>query len=535
MKKRVAALMLALIMLSFPAFADSGDALTDFGVKWLSLDSVGGSENPVFSPASAYFALSMVALGAKGDTLDQIRALTGDENAARDLMSSLIEKRGETKISIANSAWLDHKYELNADYSEKLAEGLSAEAFKLKLSSEEAVERINAWVNEKTEGMIPKTISEPFSDDACLALASTIYFNGSWLHDFAPENTLERTFVRDDGEYVKAQFMETTAPFGYCENGDGSKCVTMKYTDGDTAMLAILPPSGVKASEYIRRLNAEAINGILSSAESKTINLVIPKIEASGDYDLVETLKALGVTDAFDMNKSDLSGMLSDPSVPVWVSKALHKAKLSMGEKGTEAAAVTIMAMAAGSAPGYTPPPSVRFERSFIYMLMDLRTNSALFMGIVNDPSLFDLSEQNVSSGWNIENGAPRAYVSTERDGGYLTAGNYTLDDSHGLNVIACGEHPLEYGEYVELDSDDGVFEIYANIAPSNAIVRYWSADCIGDSDKYESGFGMEESKDMVFKLDAGEKIVVELTLEWSEYSDLSGTASYAFLLNGGK
>ncbi len=394
MKKRITAFMLVLMLLSFSAFADSGDAITDFGVRWLSLDSVANSENPVFSPASAYFALSMLALGAKEETLDEIRLITGDENAACELMNALMQERGETKLSIANSTWLDLKYELNNEYAEKLSKGLKAEAFRLKLSSAEVVEQLNAWVNEKTEGMIPRTINEPFTENTALALASTVYFNGSWLHEFMPEATRKRDFTLDNGETVEAQFMNTTAPFGYLEQDDGSKCVVMKYSDGDTAMLAILPPSGVKASEYIHELNAEAVKGMLSSAEKNRLQLIIPKIEASGDYDLVDVLKDLGIKSAFDMNKSDLSGILDDPSIPLWVSDALHKAKLSMGEKGTEAAAVTVIAIAAGSAPGYTPPPCVQFDRSFIYMLMDLRTSSALFMGIVNDPSRFDLSTQ---------------------------------------------------------------------------------------------------------------------------------------------
>jgi len=81
---------------------------------------------------------------------------------------------------------------------------------------------------------------------------------------------------------------------------------------------------------------------------------------------------------------------LIEENIPVWLSSAVHKAVIEVDEKGTTAAAVTVMAVEAGAA---MPEPTESFEmncnKPFVFVLYGNTYdggNQILFTGIVNQP-----------------------------------------------------------------------------------------------------------------------------------------------------
>jgi serpin B len=101
------------------------------------------------------------------------------------------------------------------------------------------------------------------------------------------------------------------------------------------------------------------------------------------DYNLVPTLKALGMTDAFTCNFADLSGMDGDLS-DLYLTGVFHKAFVKVDEKGTEAAAATGITVGGTSA----PPEPIIFDADhpFIFYITYEPTGSILFLGKVEDP-----------------------------------------------------------------------------------------------------------------------------------------------------
>jgi serpin B len=110
--------------------------------------------------------------------------------------------------------------------------------------------------------------------------------------------------------------------------------------------------------------------------------LAMPKWEVESQFSLPEALKKLGMRDAFTA-QADFSGMTGSPDL--FISDVLHKAFVSVDEKGTEAAAATAVIMKLTSAP--MNPVQVSLDRPFIYLIRDIETGSILFMGRVLDPS----------------------------------------------------------------------------------------------------------------------------------------------------
>jgi serpin B len=97
----------------------------------------------------------------------------------------------------------------------------------------------------------------------------------------------------------------------------------------------------------------------------------------------------MGMTDAFDPSTADFSGMVEGtPPEPLYIGAVLHKAFVSIDEKGTEAAAATVVEMAAGAAPPEEEPPDVRINRPFLFAIRDTESGTLLFLGRVLDPSV---------------------------------------------------------------------------------------------------------------------------------------------------
>ena len=88
------------------------------------------------------------------------------------------------------------------------------------------------------------------------------------------------------------------------------------------------------------------------------------------------------MTSAFTYGPADFSGM--DGTRNLYISNVIHKAFISVAEKGTEAAAATAVVIKRSSAPMGL---NVSADRPFLYFLRDEPTGAILFLGRVLDPT----------------------------------------------------------------------------------------------------------------------------------------------------
>jgi serpin B len=91
------------------------------------------------------------------------------------------------------------------------------------------------------------------------------------------------------------------------------------------------------------------------------------------------------MTDVFDpLGKADLSG-ISD-AVYLYVNLVNHVANITMGEKGTKAAAATAIGVVPTSGSIFR---GLRFtaDHPFAFAIMDDSTGVPVFEGVVTDPS----------------------------------------------------------------------------------------------------------------------------------------------------
>jgi serpin B len=112
---------------------------------------------------------------------------------------------------------------------------------------------------------------------------------------------------------------------------------------------------------------------------------VLPKFKLEYGVELEQPLKAMGMKTAFNPSgTADFSGISSRP---LYISAVRQRTFVEVNEEGTEAAAVTGMAVAA-SGPEFNPPPPFQMivDRPFLFLIADEQTGTILFMGLIFEP-----------------------------------------------------------------------------------------------------------------------------------------------------
>ena len=345
-------------------------------------------ENPLLSPVSAYLALGMVGMGAEGETLQEFQNILGSNMPAisQKMMEQYPQDQEGMILTIANSVWVDQQLTPNGKWIAEMEEIFKGEGYRGALSSQEVMEQINSWCNENTRGLIPRMLEEPLGKEACLALLDAIYFKGDWLVPFEETNTLQRPFTREDGTEKQVDTMsmwEKEQSYLHSSLGEG---VLLPYQGGDFAYVAVLPNEGTEVRELYRQLTPEALEELLASENRELCNLRLPKYEVSFDQVLNDSLQAMGLVRAFDGELADFSS-LTEQGEPLCISLVQQKAVFKMDERGTEAAAVTMVVMNKCTAIVEPQPRKLYFDRPFVYMILDLETQVPLFVGIMDDPS----------------------------------------------------------------------------------------------------------------------------------------------------
>ena len=374
---------------------DDTVALWDFSYKMLQENIE--DTNPVLSPLSAYLAMGMVGLGAEGETLDEFHQTMGQgmQDISGKLMQKLpgwiqdtTEDEKQSVLEVANSVWIDKGMNPNTDWVQSVSDIYKAEAFQAVLSDRSTMKDINKWVEEKTHSLIKEFLSEPLDPESRMALFNTIYFLGEWVHDFEPNNTYKEDFTTTDGKTVKVDMMHDYERSEYYFKNDNLDGVVLKYRYGDMAFVAMKPTAGQNVREMYEQLTYEELISLLDNAASQPIRLKLPKFEVEFDKVLNETLQNMGIKRAFDAELAEFDGLgTTDNGYPLYISLVRQKAVVKLDEEGTEAAAVTMVVMNECAAlEPQQKPIDVFFDEPFVYMIMDMGSQTPLFMGIMDNP-----------------------------------------------------------------------------------------------------------------------------------------------------
>jgi serpin B len=364
--------------------------------------SAGG--NLIFSPYSISQALAMTYAGADGETAVQMAetlSFTLDQPALHEAFGALnadlvyrgtLASPGDFQsaraLHLANALWGEQTFPFNQTYSEQLEQfyGAPLRQSDFVNAPEMVRAQINAWVAEQTEDRIRDIVPDGvIGSNTPLVLANAIYFYGKWQSTFPDNATSDDRFVLLDGTTATVPFMvqDTYLPYA---RGDGFQVIEFAYEGSRFAFTVILPDDGQFAAVE-SKLDGAMLAAATSQSEGAWVHVYLPKFEFERPTDLAPTLQSMGMTDAFDAEQADFTGMVDGPPPgPLYLQDVLHKAFISVDELGTEAAAATVVIPTTGGGGPPAEPLEVRIDRPFIFAIRDTQTGTLLFLGRVMNP-----------------------------------------------------------------------------------------------------------------------------------------------------
>jgi serine protease inhibitor len=349
--------------------------------------SISEEENIMISPLSVSYALGMTYNGAGGTTIEAFRnvlhfgELTGQEinESYQDLMNQLIHLDELVEFSIANSIWYRLGFEVLQDFITTNQTYFDAVVNELDFSDPQAVDIINQWIEDKTNGKIQDML-DYIPAEAVMYLVNAIYFNAKWKYQFDQDDTYTGTFYMESDINCQADFMKINGTFNIITHSDFT-AVEMPYGDSTFSMVVMLPASGKKVGDLVNELDETTWESWYGSSMPGNIQIELPKFKYGFKELLNEPLINLGLGIAFEEGGADFTRI--NPDDRLFISRVIHQTFIDVQEEGTEAAAATIVEME------YTAIPEInifRADKPFLYLIKENSTGAVMFMGSVGKP-----------------------------------------------------------------------------------------------------------------------------------------------------
>lgn len=349
-------------------------------------------DNYMISPYSVEIALSMLRDGSKGETLKEIEKV-----CPKRTIKTLSVKN---KVNVANALFVKNKFkdDIKETYTNNLKENYNVDFIYDDFSSPKV---INNWVNKETNGMIDKLLND-IDPEFVLGLANAVAMEEEWQEEFKCELIDKGSFTKIDGKKIDVSMLtksyESSASYYKDDTSEALVIPYKKYDyktgketkkDGEQLEFIGIIPNDI--DNYISNLNLNTIKKIdkekQDSGEDLTIYAKLPKFDFSFNFKkFKKTLKDMGIKSVF--GNADLSGMVNNHP-DLFINEAIHKTYVKVDEKGTKAAAATYFG-SKDMAVAEKERVEIFFDKPFIFIIKDTKSNELLFFGVVYEPNKYE-------------------------------------------------------------------------------------------------------------------------------------------------
>jgi serpin B len=343
-----------------------------------------GDRNLVFSPVGLEAVLDILQAGAEGETRGEILDLLHlSEDPAGLLRDRARHRRqlqrpeeSEFRLMLQSQLWVRRDLRVRRSFLDHLERegtvGLSRVDFG---NGRRVLEEVNAWVDERTRGVIAKILDQPPSAETELLITNAVYFKAEWQQPFNPTQTADQAFQTASGESVDTPFMFQQISARALQTAQ-LQAIELPYRDPQFVALLVMPRGGGDPGEVWKKWLAGFTGRDLQELQQKLrdrhVNLLVPRFRACTQLDPSRLLARLGMQRVWS-GTSGLDGLADEP---LQLSRIQQRATIWFHENGTEAAAATV-AVVASSANSL----DLSFDHPFLFLLQERSTGQILFAG----------------------------------------------------------------------------------------------------------------------------------------------------------
>ncbi|KAL4825789.1 hypothetical protein H8958_010392 [Nasalis larvatus] len=258
-------------------------------------------ENILVSPVVAASSLGLVSLGGKATTASQAKAVLSTKQLRDEEMHA---GEGEPLRSLSNSTARNVTWKLGSRLSVSFADDFvrsskqppySCEHSKINFRDKRsALQSINEWATQTTDGKLPEVTKDVDCTDGAL-LVNAMFFKPHWDEKFHHKMVDNHGFMMTRSYTVVVMMMHQKGLYNYYDNKkEKLQIVEMPQPTSSPASSSSSPPGLEKP------LTKEQLK-IWMGKMQKAVAISLPKG--------VKHLSGLGLTEAIDKNKANLSHM----------------------------------------------------------------------------------------------------------------------------------------------------------------------------------------------------------------------------------
>ncbi|KAJ8394688.1 hypothetical protein AAFF_G00042880 [Aldrovandia affinis] len=342
-----------------------------------------GLENILISPVVVASNLGLVALGGKASTASQVKmVLSAGAVKDEELHAGLAELLNEVSNSTArNVTWMIS----NRIYSPSSINFADAfiksskkhynyEHSKINFRDKRsAVKSINEWASKSTDGKLPEVTKDVDKTDGAMII-NAMFFKPHWDEQFHHKLVDNRAFLVSRSFTVSVPMMHRTGIYGFHEDNKNSLYVLSMPLAHKMSSMIFLMPYHVESLERLEKLlTQKQLDTWLGSLEEKAVAISLPKVSMEVSHNLQKHLGELGLTEAVDKTKADLSNISGKKDL--YLSNVFHASAMEWGTEGNP------FDLSIFGSEKLKNPKLFYADHPFIFLVKDNKTNSILFIG----------------------------------------------------------------------------------------------------------------------------------------------------------
>uniref|UniRef100_A0A8B9ER87 Serpin family E member 3 n=1 Tax=Anser cygnoides TaxID=8845 RepID=A0A8B9ER87_ANSCY len=363
------------------------DLKTEFAINlYCHISGAENRTNLVVSPASVAISLELLQFGAQGNTFTELQDALGyniHDQSVQDFLHAVHEGAANsgqgTVVQLACSFFVPTGVMLSPHFAARAVHWANSS---LQQTDFTDPNRTAAQMQESSRtpqgpsllygdvhGLPLEGAASPLNQ---VTVVSTMYFKSVWLKKFSFMDTQALPFTTAEGSILKVPTMHHTAEVNYGQFQTATlepfSVVELPYLGEKLSMFIVLPSHRrTPLSQVESHLSAKTITLWTSSLKRMKMDVFLPRFSIQSLFDLKTVFSALGIRDAFDPITANFKGISEQAGL--YISEAIHKAKIEVTEDGTKASGATAMVLLKRSR-----TPIFKADRPFTFFLRQANT-----------------------------------------------------------------------------------------------------------------------------------------------------------------
>lgn len=344
-------------------------AYIDFALRLVKSAAAEKNGNVAVSPYSVLSALSVIANGAAGESLSQIETASGyKKDALRSEARYLSTEAEDGVIKLSNSLFIREGLRLSDSAYTADVSVYSASAGK------NTVKFINSLCSNNTNGAVKKA-TDSF-DGTDMMILSTLLFDSAWSEIYEEKDIKTRNFKNYDGTETEVKILCSKENIITNDEYIG---FNKTYKNERYCFTAVMPKDeSVDIYDFLESIDAAKWARIYADRKGVMVAVRFPEFSLDCGAGVKDTLGRLGITDVFDEDKADLSGLTAENC---GLSELIEGTRVEINRKGTGVMDSELFKERGTEAlPDYD---LIFADRPFVFAVTDETTLMPIYIGVV--------------------------------------------------------------------------------------------------------------------------------------------------------